>query len=318
MQQKDFQNRVDKAFDLVQNDTDSALRIFNELLALEPENIELLNGKGSALMKLNMLDEAEACFNESVLVDENPSALINKGIILKNRKEYQSALKFYDRAVQLDSNFNSIVLILKKELIELIDESVMENNDFSSKANELIWRGIDYRNSSKFCDALDCFNQAISVDSTCSHAVEALAEEIKTMLFNEFLFDTPDFEDENTSDLKMQFFRALLIEEDPKKALVMMDLLLKINENDLDTLNFKGCILFLFDRFSDSIKCFDKCLDIDSAYYYALFNKGLILRIANEFEQSLECFDALLDEGQYVDKVEFYRLDALRKLDRID
>lgn len=314
MSPNDFQDKMDEAFELIQNDADSALSIFNELLVLDSENIELLNGKGSALMKMDRMDEAEQCFNEAVLIEENPSALINKGIILKKRGEYQSALKFYDRAVQLDSSFNRIVLVLKKELIDLIDDKILNNNSFSSKANECIRKGINCRDNHRFCDALDCFYQAISEDKTSKYPVMALVEEIKTMLFNEFMFDIPEFEDEKTSSLKIQFFNALFVEEDPKKALVLMDILLEINENDLDTLNFKGCILFLFEKYSESIKCFERCLEINSNYYYALFNKGLILRLMHDFEESLNCFDMLLDVGIYGDKVEFYRLDALKKL----
>ena len=48
-----FQNKLDEAYELIQNDTELALNIFNELLEQEPENIEVLTGKGSALMKLN-------------------------------------------------------------------------------------------------------------------------------------------------------------------------------------------------------------------------------------------------------------------------
>ena len=114
-----FQNKLDEAYELIQNDTELALNIFNELLEQEPENIEVLNGKGSALMKLNKIDEADECFNQSILVSENPSALINKGLISKQRNEYSKALKYYDSAIQLDSNLNNIVSILKNEIMDL-------------------------------------------------------------------------------------------------------------------------------------------------------------------------------------------------------
>ena len=94
-----------------------------------------------------------------------------------------------------------------------------------------------------------------------------------------------------------------------------MDLILNIDDRDLDTLNFKGCILFLFEEYYEAILCFDKCLAIDEEYFYALFNKGLVLRIMNEFNESLICFDILLKEHKYEDKVEFYRQEILEKIE---
>ena len=95
-----FQNKLDEAYELIQNDTELALNMFDELLEQEPENIEVLNGKGSALLKLNRIAEAEDCFNQSMLVKENPSALINKGLISKQKNEYSKALNYYDSAIQ--------------------------------------------------------------------------------------------------------------------------------------------------------------------------------------------------------------------------
>ena len=152
---------------------------------------------------------------------------------------------------------------------------------------------------------------------TCKPSVMALMEEIKTLMFNEFMFKTPDLDDETIYDLKIQFFRALLVEEDPAKALTLMDIILDIDGNDLDTLNFKGCILFLFEEYCEAILCFDKCLDIDRQYYYALFNKGLVLAIMSEFKEALLCFDVLLKEHKYEEKAEFYRQEILEKIDAI-
>ena len=317
MSQENFENKIDEAYELIQYDAGLALKVFENLLKLDPDNIDLLNGKGSALMKLKRFSEAEECFNKSVLINENSCALLNKGIISKNKNEFQSALKFYDRAVQLDSSLCNIALILKNEVIEAIDDNILNYNSFSNESNEYIKRGIDFRDEGKFCDAMECFRNAVECDLACKPSVLALMEEVKTLMFNEFMFKTPDLDDEAIYDLKMQFFRALLVEEDPAKALTLMDFILDIKGNDLDTLNFKGCILFLFEEYCEAILCFDKCLDIDGQYYYALFNKGLVLGIMSEFKEALLCFEVLLKEHKYEEKAEFYRQEILEKIDAI-
>ena len=318
MLQEDFQQKLDEAFELINNDVELALDIFNDLLGLEPENIELLNGKASALIRLEKFDEAEETINKSLLIDENPTALLNKGVVLKYKKEYQSALKFFNRAVQLNPDLNSIVFIFKKEIIDLIDDSIFTYNSFSENVNEFIKMGIYYRECMNYCDAFDCFNRAITEDPSCNASVMPLVEEVKTLLFNEFMFHTPDFESENVSDLRIEFIRALLIEENPQDALAIIDLNLKRDAEDLNALNFKGCILFLFEKYSQSIDCFDKCLEIDEEYFYALFNKGMVLRIMNKLDEALICFDALLNESGYGDKAEKYKIETLEKIKIID
>lgn len=309
-----FQNKLDEAYELIQNDTELALNMFDELLEQEPENIEVLNGKGSALLKLNRIAEAEDCFNQSMLVKENPSALINKGLISKQRNEYSKALNYYDSAIQLDSNLNNIVSILKNEIMDLIDDNILEINDFAPQANESIRCGIDFKNEGKIWTALDCFKKAIDQDPSCENSVLILIEEIKHILYNRFLFNVPDFDDNKIDELKLNFLKALLIEEDYSKALKFMDDILDMNGDDADTLNFKGCVLFLLNESDDSIDCFDKCLNIDSEYYYALFNKGIVLRMEYKLKESLTCFNNILKVPEYEDMVKEYILEIVEKL----
>ena len=97
------------------------LDIINEILKNEPDNIDALNGKGSALMKLNRFDDAEKCFDKSLTISENTSALINKGIILKNKKDYQNAIYYFNKAIGMDCEMNTILSIFKNEIFKQID-----------------------------------------------------------------------------------------------------------------------------------------------------------------------------------------------------
>ena len=119
-------NRISQAYDYMQNDTEKALNIFDEVLEIEPDNIEALNGKGSSLMKLNRLDEADRYYNQSLSICENSSALLNKGIIFKHKNDFENALIFYDKACQINPQLENIVNILKDEIA-----AVNDNSDFS-------------------------------------------------------------------------------------------------------------------------------------------------------------------------------------------
>ena len=74
---------------------------FEELLEIDSENIDALNGIGSAYMKLNNLDEAENYYDKSLSICENSSAFLNKGNIWKHRNNNEKALYYYDKHVKL-------------------------------------------------------------------------------------------------------------------------------------------------------------------------------------------------------------------------
>ena len=106
---------------------------FNEILENEPNNIDALNGKGSALIKLNNFDDAEKCFDKSLTISENTSALINKGIILKNKKDYQNAIYYFNKAIEMDFEMNTILSIFKNEIFKQIDINSLHKS-FNKKA----------------------------------------------------------------------------------------------------------------------------------------------------------------------------------------
>ena len=314
MKTKHIKTKIDEALSFMQNDTQKAIEIFDEILDIHPENIDAINGKGSSLMKLNNMDEAEKYFNYSLSIKKTSSALISKGIISKNRKEYENAIYFYDEAIQLNPDLNNIINILKNEIIDISDNEVKIISNFDEDINELINKGLECKKLNRLWDALDYYEKAIKLDESCKNSVEALINEIKSILQDELLIKTPKIKNTQINQMKIKSLRLLLIEENPMQALTIMNLILKIDENEIDTLNQKGCILFLNDDFQGAIECFDKCLSIDENYHYALFNKALVLRRTNELQKALNHFDELLKIPQLYDKVKPYQLEILDKL----
>ena len=318
MKTNEINDKIDEALYYMQNDTEKAITIFDEILEIEPENIEAINGKGSSLMKLNHMIEAENYFDYSLSIKQSSSAFISKGIICKCRKDYNQSLIYYDKAIEINPDLSNIIKILKNEINELIGDKIGINMDYSSETNELIKKGTDYKNNGKLWDALYCYKNEIKSDRSCKKSVQALINEVKAILQNELMTKTPEKGDSRNDQLKIKSLRLLLIEKDPKQALTIMNIILDDDEEDIDTLNQKGCVLFIFDRFEESIECFNKCLSIDENYIHALFNKAIVLRRIKEFNDSLSCFDELLKTPQNYDKVKPYQLEILDKLHEKD
>lgn len=222
MLNKTIQIKIDKAIRLLQNNSEEALKIFNEILKNEPDNIDALNGKGSALMKLNRFDDAEKCFDKSLSISENIAALINKGIILKSKKDYQNAIYYFNKAIEMDFEMNTILSIFKNEIFEQIDINSLHKS-FNKKAMMYIKKGLNYKNKYKLWEAIACFEKAISEDEQCKNVVNAFIKEIDYSIFNEFLFEIPVCKKTEEDKLKIQALKELLINENPEKALKLLN-----------------------------------------------------------------------------------------------
>lgn len=310
-----IRNRIADAYEYMQNDTDKALNIFDDVLEIEPDNIEALNGKGSSLMKLNRPDEAINLFNLSLSICENSSALLNKGIIFKQKKDFENALIFYDRACQINPDLENIINILKQEIADVCNETDLCR--FSDEATELIKQADEFKSQNKLWDSLNSYSKAIEADPSCEEYVSEQIDDIKTVFKNEFMYNDRKFDENSKIDrLKMQALRADMKDNNPQKALTLMNLVLELDENDINTLNHKGGALFISGEYEKAIECFDECLKMDEDYSYALFNKALALRIMNKLPEALECFDELLKTPQNHNKVKPYQLEILEKLQK--
>ena len=65
--------------------------------------ITLLLGKGQSLLNLDKTDEALACFDEILVLDQNNTdALVKKGVALERQRKLNEAIECYDRAIAAD------------------------------------------------------------------------------------------------------------------------------------------------------------------------------------------------------------------------
>ncbi|WP_298502437.1 tetratricopeptide repeat protein [uncultured Methanobrevibacter sp.] len=305
-----IESKIDEAYYYMQNDTDVALKIFDDILEIEPDNITALNGKGSSLMKLNRLNEAKDQFNQSLAIEKNSSAFLNKGIIFKQEKNYTEAISNYDKAYNLNPKLENIINILKDEITCKKDLTY-----FNNEAEELIQKGIDLKGENKLWDARDAFTKAIETDPSCRRQAEKSIEEIKTIFQKELLYKNCKLNPEKKIDrIKIQAKRAVAEENDLEKTLTLMNLVLELDENDINTLNNKGRVLFMCDEYQKALECFDGCLNINENYYCALFNRAFVLRAMNRLPEAMECFEKLLKTPQNHEKIKPYQEEIREKL----
>ena len=329
----EIEARIEEALEYMQNDTHYALELFNGILKEDPNNISALNGKGSTLMKLHQSEEALKLFDCSLSIEENSSAYLNKGIICKNNEDYKNALICFDKALDYNPRLASIVSMLKNEILERVnlDSADLDSlYDFTKEANSLIKEAINYKNQNKLWDALDSLEKAIEEDPRCKNSVNDLIEKVKKNLQREFLYketnsNTATKKEKKTnskkkkiSKLKTLTYRSITVENNPHKALSLINKIFEINYDDLDAINLQGITYFSLNEYDKSIESFDKCLSINEDYTCALFNKGLVLRRLGFLKESLECFDKAWKNPNHYQKIKPYQEEALNKLKRYE
>lgn len=80
---------------------------YDKSLSIDPDDTIALNNKGTSLAEfIDHRKEALECFNKILEIDPNDAAALhNKGIVLDKMGKHQEALKYYDKALELDPRF---------------------------------------------------------------------------------------------------------------------------------------------------------------------------------------------------------------------
>ena len=73
-----------------------------------------------------------------------------------------------------------------------------------------------------------------------------------------------------------------------KDALKAVEAGLKLEPIDLELLSQKGIVLLDLNNFEESLDCFEKCLEIDSADELSWYNKACILSLLDKKEDALD------------------------------
>lgn len=82
-----------------------AISFFDLELENDPNNVEIITNKGSALAKLGNLEEAVVHFDSALKIDPGfVPAINNKANIFAKQGDFEKAMSFYQRALNLDSN----------------------------------------------------------------------------------------------------------------------------------------------------------------------------------------------------------------------
>lgn len=333
---------------LQENENEEAIRLFDEILENEPDNINALNGKGSGLMQMGRLDDAMAMFDKSLSIEDNPMGYLNKALIYGNTGDFDNAVKYCDNMIDIYPDMKDLVVGIKNNFLEKRNENA-DSDQFSSEARQLIEKADKLRDTDEMWhddvhselqpdmpqfrkvtewDAWELYEQAIKADERCEALASSKINEIKSKLLNEFLFfdisRNEDFNPEREIDsLKLKIMMNLYNEEYMEAMIATNQIITTIDENDLDALNYKGALSFYFDEIDDAIECFEKIAASGNGIYlfYGDFNKTFALRRKamttgnlDYMVQALDIYDEMLKGQEAFAKVKPFQREILDKL----
>ncbi len=203
----------------MQNKYNEAIKCYDEVIKLDPMNAVALNNKVNALNALGRTAEANATISKAKNLSETIEKLVRKGNEFYDQGKYDKAIKAYDEAIKLDSDFevawqnkgNALYALGKyDEAIKAygktgIKSHIIQNHDYPNLAMAWEKKGDSLKDQGKYDEAIKAYYEAIQLDSnnaTLKTKLNALREQNES---NEIKSeDIPLNEDKNPPQIPSQ------------------------------------------------------------------------------------------------------------------
>ncbi|MEG4916696.1 tetratricopeptide repeat protein [Microcoleus sp. B7-D4] len=210
----------------------SALNLANKLVAIRGKARDWLE-KGRCLDNLERYDEALESFDRAIELDPNDlSALVLRGYVLHKLKRYDEALASFDRAIELDAN------------------------------NHLAWakRGYVLHKLKRYEEALVSYDRAIKLDTNYPWAWANRG----SVLYNLKRYD---------------------------EALASYDKVIELDTNYPWAWPLRGYLLYNLKRYNEALVSYDREIELDANNQLAWANRGNVLNDLKRYEEALESYD---------------------------
>jgi len=271
-----------------------AERIYNQILAVDPEHCDCLHLVGVILRQRGKPAQAVAQIDLSLAKNpDNASAWNNRGTALYELKRFEEAIASYDRALAISpvfafalSNRGAALYALKRfdEALTSYDDALaVQPNYLEALSN----RGNALKELKRFDEALASFDRALSVQ--------------------------PDYAEAHLN-------RGLVLQELKRRdeALASYDRALAIRPDFVEALSNRGSVLNELKRFDEALASCDRALALQPQYAEAHANRANALQALRRFEEALASCDRAVAVRPDLAELHYNRGNALHMLRRFE
>ena len=279
----------------------------NQALKEEPGR-RVLRTKAAALLLVGNKEAALRCYEQLLEISpDDPGILSEKGDILLDMGRFRDAAKCYEKATHADpSSFQAADWALKGDKLYRSGQ-IAESELFYDKSlafdteNAWAWRGkglVLSRKHTKLQEALSCFDSALKIEPNNAW----LWVDKGGVLFAQRKYGEATGCYDRAIELDPQYFLAWFnraaLERDQNRyeqAIKFYDRAIQVEPRNSEAWLEKGYCLVLLNRPEESIECFDQAIQSSPRSVWAWNNKGWALAQLGRHDEAISCFDKAIE-----------------------
>jgi tetratricopeptide (TPR) repeat protein/tRNA A-37 threonylcarbamoyl transferase component Bud32 len=285
-------------------------------IGIEPEK-RALHNKGHSLLSLDREDEAIICFQRAIEIDPcYVKALISLGVVYYNKHEYNLALDYIEKALDLEKDniealiFKSLIVFdlgkkdLGMELLNKVYNTGIESPHLLLHLAQAYFHVGDINKASYFAKQYMGLVLEIGDNEIENFISIAIAGEDKELLCDSFKYalinprskfrELLKNDHEDFSDLDKIIIEALVRGKQFNEALELIQNKLINNPDSLELLMQKAYVLKNAGDFQNAIELYNLILEKDPDNTDIIHKKAVALLKSNQLLQSLEEYNKLL------------------------
>ncbi|MBU3577681.1 tetratricopeptide repeat protein [Polynucleobacter sp. UK-Kesae-W10] len=281
-----------------QGQLDSAEKIYEQILALAPNQFDALHLSGVVALQKKQFDKAEHLLESALRINPNHfHALNNYGNLLLESGKNQEALNAFSKAIALNPSFFQAHFNRGNTLLELEDyraaiESFQQCLKLDPGQAEIYYSlGNAHKQLQEFDQAIQYYEQATQLQpayveafNNCGLAHKELKQFTQAAeCYSKALALNPQYAAAYCNQGVLQTYHTQIPE-----ALASFDQAIAIQPNYAEAWNNKGVALNELMQLDQAIAHYQKAIDIEAQYADAHYNKGYALLLQQHFQEGLK------------------------------
>lgn len=281
-----------------------AVALFDQTIAIAPNNPALYFNRALALQELQLFDTALADYEKAIALEPNSADIhFNRGITLHHLGQVDAAIASYNRAMALAPDFaeayNSRGIALH-DLRQL--DAALASYDraiaiIPGYAEAYYNRGITLRELNRLAPALASFDRAIAIAPEYAEAYNNRGVTLQQL--KEFASALADYDRAISikPDYAEAYYNRGIALQELKQfaaAITSFDRAIALEPEDAEAHNNRGTALQELKQFNAALASYDKAITLKPDYAEAHYNRGVALQELKQHQAAIASYDKAL------------------------